>query len=354
MTSVRQRPAGKGRRPLTFSLTPAQVNLWLAVATIGAAVTGLISWGVGTEWSRLWTALHGVFGVTLVVLTPAKAGGSVRVGLRRRRMSRWLSIAFGVLLLTVVVLGFAHSTGAWVGVGYWTSLWTHFLFAFIALPLLLWHILARPVRTRAVDFDRRMLLGGGAAVGVAAVTVGVVEAAVQVSGSSGGDRRFTGSHEVGSFDPDAMPTVSWIDDRAPESTEAEGWALTVNGAALAVADLRDQARPVEAALDCTGGWFSRQRWDVVSLAEVLGDALDGEVRSFAVRSTTGYRRHFPVRDATNVYLAVGYDGRPLRRGHGAPVRVVAPGYRGPWWVKWVIEVETSTRPWWLQLPFPAT
>lgn len=353
MTSV-QRLRNRARRPLTFSLTPAQINLWLAVATIGAALTGLISWGVGTEWSRLWTALHGVFGVMLVVLTPAKVRGSVRVGLRRRRLSRWLSVAFGLLLLSVVGLGFAHSTGAWTGVGYWTSLWTHFLFAFVALPLLLWHILARPVRTRAVDIDRRMLIGGGAALGVAAVTVGAVETAVQLSGVSGGDRRFTGSHEVGSFDPDAMPTVSWIDDRAPEETEADGWLLTVAGIEVDVADLRARAQPLEAALDCTGGWFSRQRWDVVPFSAVLGDALDGDVRSFAVRSTTGYRRLFPVRDADNVYLAVGYDGRPLRRGHGAPVRVVAPGHRGPWWVKWVTEIETSTRPWWLQLPFPAT
>ena len=71
-------------------------------------------------------------------------------------------------------------------------------------------------------------------------------------------------------------------------------------------------------------------------------------------SATGYSRLFPSGDAGRLYLAVGYDGRPLRRGHGAPVRLVAPGRRGPWWVKWVTSVEPSDRPDWLQLPFPLT
>ena len=79
-----------------------------------------------------------------------------------------------------------------------------------------------------------------------------------------------------------------------------------------------------------------------------------EAASFTVRSATGYARRFPSSDAANVHLAVGYGDETLRRGHGAPVRVVAPGRRGPWWVKWVTEVDHDDRPWWFQLPFPAT
>lgn len=330
-------------------MTAAQVNLWLAVAVLGAAATGLVSWAVGTEWARLWTAVHAAFGVMVLVLTPAKITGSVRVGLRRGRTSRWLSIAFGVLVLGVIGLGLAHSTGAWTGVGYWTSLWTHFLLAFVVLPLLSWHVLARPVRSRAVDLDRRMLLGGGMAAGVAAVTVGAVELGVRLVGASGGRRRFTGSHEVGSMDPDAMPTVSWIDDRAPADVDPAAWSFAVDGRAIDLQELAARARPLDAVLDCTGGWWSRQAWDVVPVAEIL----DGDHRSFLVRSATGYHRTFPTVDAGEVYLAVGYHGRPLRRGHGAPLRLVAPGRRGPWWVKWVTEIESTNRPWWLQLPFPA-
>lgn len=331
-------------------MSAAQVNLWLVVAVAGAAITGLVSWAVGTEWSRLWTALHAVFGVMILVLTPAKTVGSVRVGMRRGRSSRWVSVLFGILVLAVIVLGLAHSTGAWTGVGYWTSLWTHFLLAFIALPLLLWHVTARPVRSRAVDLDRRMLLGGGAAAGLAAVAVGGVELGVRALGTSGASRRFTGSHEVGSMDPTSMPTVSWIDDTAPATTAPDRWELTIAGDRVDLADLAELTRPLDAVLDCTGGWWSAQSWDVVP----VGDLLRTGARSFQVRSATGYSRLFPMRDAADVFVAVGYGGEPLRRGHGAPLRIVAPGRRGPWWVKWVTEIEPSDRPWWLQLPFPAT
>ena len=106
---------------------------------------------------------------------------------------------------------------------------------------------------------------------------------------------------------------------------------------------------VTADLDCTGGWWSRQSWDAVPLAELMQST---DAPTLEVTSLTGYSRLFPARDAANLYLAVGYGGEPLRRGHGAPVRLVALGRRGFWWVKWVSRVDAVGRPWWLQLPFP--
>jgi DMSO/TMAO reductase YedYZ molybdopterin-dependent catalytic subunit len=46
--------------------------------------------------------------------------------------------------------------------------------------------------------------------------------------------------------------------------------------------------------------------------------------------------------------------RALSVGHGFPARLVAPGRRGFWWVKWVERIETSGTPWWWQSPFPLT
>ena len=51
-------------------------------------------------------------------------------------------------------------------------------------------------------------------------------------------------------------------------------------------------------------------------------------------------------------IATHLDGVPLAAGNGAPARLVAPGRRGFWWVKWVTAVEPSTRPPWWQSPFP--
>lgn len=332
------------------ALNARQVNLLLEIAVVAAFVTGLTSWAVGTGWNRWWTFAHALSGLTLVVLTRQKVRRSVRPGLARGRPSRWLSIVFGVLILVVAALGLAHSTGLWAGVGYWTSLWSHFLFAFAAIPLFIWHLISRPSTPRPADLDRRLLLGGGMAVGAAAMLAVGTEVAARATGLGGGGRRFTGSHEIGSFDPQAMPTVSWIDDRAPDIPHGE-WPLTIAGGAVDVASLAALARPLDAKLDCTGGWWSEQSWDVVALSD-LGP--EWNTRSIRVTSATGYSRLIPTTDAETTFLAVGYGGEPLRRGHGAPVRLVAPSRRGPWWVKWVVEVEPDDRPWWFQLPFPAT
>ena len=324
-------------------LTARQVDVLLAAAAIVAVGTGLASWAVGSGWSRWLTVTHALAGVSLLALAPAKLRGSVRTGLRRRRASRWLSMLLGALVVATVVLGVLHATGLWHGVGYWSALWTHVLLvAFVAL-LLLWHIASRPGRPGVADLDRRAFVGGAIALAAAGAAYWIQQLVV------GDNRRFTGSHEIGSFNPAEMPTTMWLNDRSPR-VDASDWELRVAGEPVKLKTLYDQAAPVQADLDCTGGWWSRQSWDAVPLAELLGDT---DAPTLEITSLTGYSRLFPARDAANLYLAVGYGGEPLRRGHGAPVRLVAPGRRGFWWVKWVTRVDAVSRPWWLQLPFPA-
>ena len=323
-------------------LTARRVDLLLAVAVTVAAFTGLLSWAVGTGWARWVTAVHAVAGLSLLALAPAKVRGSVRTGLRRGRATRWLSMLLGALVVATVVLGVLHATGLWHGVGYWTALWTHVLLAALLTPLVVWHIVSRPGRPRITDLDRRALAGGGAAMAAASVVYGIQQLVV------GNNRRFTGSHEIASFNPSQMPTVMWLNDRSPR-LPASDWDLTVAGEPVALEALHARARPLEADLDCTGGWWSRQSWDAVPMSELLPE-LDAP--TLEITSLTGYSRLFPARDAASLYLAIGYGGEPLRRGHGAPVRLVAPGRRGFQWVKWVSRVDPVERPWWLQLPFP--
>ena len=323
-------------------LTSRRVDLLLAVAVTVAAATGLASWAVGTGWARWVTIVHALAGLSLLALAPAKLKGSVRTGLKRRRVTRWLSILLGLLVAATVVLGILHATGLWHGVGYWTALWTHVLLAALLAPLVVWHIVSRPGRPRIADLDRRTLIGGGVAVAAAGAVYGIQQLAV------GDNRRFTGSHEIGSFTPSEMPTTMWLNDRSP-GVPAAGWDLVVGGERVGLETLHANARPVQADLDCTGGWWSRQSWDAVPLTELM-PKLDAP--TLEITSLTGYSRLFPARDVDNLYLAIGYGGEPLRRGHGSPVRLVAPGRRGFWWVKWVSRVDPIDRPWWLQLPFP--
>ena len=69
-------------------------------------------------------------------------------------------------------------------------------------------------------------------------------------------------------------------------------------------------------------------------------------------SGTGYHRRFELDSLPRLFLATRVQGSSLGAGTGAPVRLVAPGHRGFWWVKWVASVELSTVPASTQPPFP--
>jgi DMSO/TMAO reductase YedYZ molybdopterin-dependent catalytic subunit len=164
-------------------------------------------------------------------------------------------------------------------------------------------------------------------------------------------RRATGSHEVGSGDPAAMPVTQWLLDPVPRIAPASWW-LRAGERELDLAALAALPQRAErAVLDCTGGWWAEQEWRGVPLSALLpSDPPPGS--SIEVVSATGYRRRLPAADAGSLLLATHAAGRPLSPGHGGPARLVAPGRRGFWWVKWVVAVEVVDEPWWWQPPFP--
>lgn len=333
-----------------MALSYRQVNLTLEALIALSLATGVASWIVALDWARPLTVVHAISGLSIVLLMPLKIKGPVRAGFRRRRTTRWLSATFGIMVVAAIAFGIAHSTGIWYGVGYWSALWTHLLLGFTLIPLAIWHVWSRPVRPGRADLSRRVFLSAGTVTAVAAAAVVTQEGLVRLAGLDGAERAGTGSHELASFDPPRMPVVSWIDDKTPRGSLAD-WRVLIQGQDTAVADIAALTTPMPAMLDCTGGWRSNQNWDVVPLTDMVPD---GPGRSIKVTSATGYSRLFARSDAKNIYLCTGYGGIPLRRGHGAPLRIVAPGRRGPWWVKWVTAIELSDRPAWLQLPFPAT
>ena len=85
-------------------------------------------------------------------------------------------------------------------------------------------------------------------------------------------------------------------------------------------------------------------WEGIRLGSVL-DAVDPTDAAGWIRvlSVTGYRWSFPIDEADELLLATCVDGEGLSHGHGAPVRLVAPGRRGFQWVKWIERIEVTRR-----------
>ena len=129
---------------------------------------------------------------------------------------------------------------------------------------------------------------------------------------------------------------------------------------VGVGDLRAQARSMGTHLmECAGntregrfGLISVADWTGISLTEVLQriPSIPNGARilvsgfdryaSQSASSTPGASWIFSLDDirATKAFLATGMDGQPLTRDHGAPVRLVVPGWYGCACIKWLNEI----------------
>ena len=323
-------------------VTGRRTNLALLVLIVGAFASGVLMWTVGSGWTRWPTVVHGSVGVAVVAMAPWKSVVSRR-GLRRRRLKAALpSLAVALAVAVALVSGFVHRTGG-RRAGPVLVMQIHVGAALVALPLSLWHVGSRRVRPRATDVDRRTVLRGALLAG----TSTVVTLAVPHAGRSP-----TRSLERGSFQPAAMPVTQWLFDKVPV-VDSEEWRLRVGDRLWLRDDLERLADDeILATLDCTGGWYANQRWRGVRLDRLFVAADVRVGRSIEVRSVTCYTRRFPHDDARSLLLATEVGGKPLSVGHGFPARLVAPGRRGFWWVKWVSEIDVDDSPWWWQPPLP--
>ncbi len=317
------------------------VNVTLLALFVIASVSGGVAFALGAApLEPVVVAVHGVSGFGLLVLVPAKAR-IVRRGMRRPGGSRKvISWTLSVLVVAVIGGGLLHALRGFVPVLGIFPMQIHVGAALAAAVLLAAHVVPHRHRrwplARRVDLDRRTALRAAtvAAGGLALWTV-----------APGRERRFTGSHEVSAA---AMPVTQWLFDPVLHVDPA-GWRLRLPGAAVDLDGLAALPQTtVRAVIDCTGGWWAEQEWRGVRVAE-LGLPPSA---SLDVVSATGYRRRLPASAAGAVLLATHAGGAPLADGHGGPVRLVVPGRRGFWWVKWVTAIEPVDEPWWWQPPLP--
>ncbi len=327
-------------------------NLALFVLLGLAFTTGWVAFFYGTAPSRASLIVHAVSGYAIVALTPWKAVIAAH-GIQRRRPGWWASLVFTGLVIASVGAGILHSTGLVLGVGPISAMEVHVGAALIAIPFVAWHVIARRIPVRAVDFSRRSLLRAGAVLGGAGLAYGAGETLVRLLNLPGSLRRFTGSYETGSWQAAQLPVTQWMFDAVP-SVDPAVWRLTVQtGEAIREWSYDELLRfddRVRATLDCTGGFYSTQDWSGVWLSRLLPAGRVAE--SLHIRSLTGYDRRFSIGDAGRLLIATRLGGMPLDPGHGFPVRLVAPDLRGYWWVKWVSAITLDELPSWWQLPFP--
>lgn len=98
-------------------------------------------------------------------------------------------------------------------------------------------------------------------------------------------------------------------------------------------------------LICPGFFAYHARWEGVSVAKLLETAgVSPDVTHVSFSSPNGkYERSqkFPLADILSgkVFLAYGVNDQALPQKHGFPLRVVAEGYYGGSWLKYVNKVE---------------
>ena len=155
----------------------------------------------------------------------------------------------------------------------------------------------------------------------------------------------------------------------PAKWQLELGGLVKKSAKFSLADLKSRRRKtVAATLECSGnnasagfmGAVANARWTGTPLAPLLREAEpfkrgievgffgtdggkeeDRNKKEYAANFSRGLHVADAMRD--DILLCYEMNGEPLTPAHGAPVRLVVPGWFGIAWVKWLQRVEVLDR-----------
>jgi DMSO/TMAO reductase YedYZ molybdopterin-dependent catalytic subunit len=163
------------------------------------------------------------------------------------------------------------------------------------------------------------------------------------------------------------------------ATDGSGWQVSVGGnverpLALSLDDIRARpTRTIAVTMECAGNGRARmpnrvksQPWllEAVGTAEWTGTPLVGVLDDAGIRADTveivfsgvdrgiqggieqDYERSLTLDDARReeVLLAYAMNGRDLEPQHGAPLRLIVPGWYGMASVKWLNRIVAVNRP----------
>jgi len=322
-------------------------NLALLAAITTLLASGIVAWLLPSAAAGALYIAHRIAGVALVLALVWKYA-IARRSLRRRGVRGsgvWIGLATAGLTVAAAGLGLAWTAGfvSFDRPFAYSALNLHVIAGLALGALVVAHVLARGESRPALVtlVGRRAALRGLALLAASfVVTVALDRVALA--------RRDSGSRHAGSFTGNAFPVTIWSLDSVP-NIDLESWRLRVSGPAtprpveLSYADLATlPRREASVVLDCTGGWWSEQRWSGVSLIDVLARyGMSDAATHVEVISVTGHRWTFDRREAEQALLATHVGGEPLSAGHGYPLRLVAPSLRGFLWIKWVVEVAAA-------------
>ncbi len=324
------------------------VNLALLVAVPLLVATGLLAWVMPRPTADALLVLHRVAGVGLVLVLAWKYGIARRSVRRRARGGLDVSLAVGgfasIALLLVLGIGLAWSIGI---VSFdrplaYSLLNVHVFVGVALVPLMVAHAARRRESWPAVaDLTGRRFALRALAVGVGAV---VATAALDRVGLA---RRSTGSRAAAAFSGNDFLLTIWAFDAVP-AIDVATWRMRVDGevaspGAIGYEELLGLPfTERDAVLDCTGGWWTEQRWRGVTLADLLArHGLRASAKRVDIVSLTGHAWSFPIAEADRLLIATHVGGETLSAGHGYPARLIAPDHRGFQWIKWVSHVHVA-------------
>jgi DMSO/TMAO reductase YedYZ molybdopterin-dependent catalytic subunit len=324
------------------------VNLALLVAAPLLVATGLLGWVVSPTMADALLVVHRSAGVGLVLALAWKWGIARRSLIRRARSGLDVSVAVGGLASAALLLALGLGLTWSVGVVSFDrplpySLLNVHVFAGVALvPLMLAHAAMRWESRPAVSAlgNRRVALRA-LALGVGAL---VATAALDRVGLP---RRPTGSRAAAAFSGNDFPLTIWAFDTMPEIDVAT-WRIYVDGEVAAPGAIAyDELLALsvterDAILDCTGGWWTAQRWRGVTVGGLLArHGVRATAQRVDVVSVTGHAWSFSIGEADRLLIATHVGGETLTPGHGYPARLIAPDHRGFQWIKWVSRIDVA-------------